>query len=228
MTVWLLLRRGRWLSRLLGAWMPSDGRIFTLLRQLGAMSWMACALVFTSACSGTAACALCAKSLSAPGAARKRGYHQLTFDANPGYGVQAIVDDPFDFKPECFLFIELPRITSATALVFFDHTSSLKYNTRGFIFNFLSWPWGGNYGVQADNEMSDTTEVFCSEAITAFVQANGYPMGLTPCCTTPQMLAAGLVDAYPAELATRQYHIDPSAPADAPLAHRLVLVRSTQ
>lgn len=218
------MRRGRWFSHVLGAWLPTTGALFQKLRQMCGTSWMSSALVFTSACQGPE-CDYCGKSLSAPEDVKRRGYHLLTFDANPESGVQAIVDDPLQHKPQCFLFIELPRISSADALAFFRNTSELKYNERGFLYNFLPWPWARSYGVQADNEMGQSTHVFCSEAICAFVQANGYPLGLVPCDTTPQLLAQKLVDTYAQELALKQFQLDPKSSVHADLKDRLVPVR---
>jgi hypothetical protein len=225
MTVWLMLRRGRWLSQVLGAFLSPKGRLFKMLRKLGSPTWMTCALLFTTACRGDAHCPFCAKSLSRAEDVAQRGYHLITLDVDVNDGVQVIVDDPFTTKPECFMLIELPAISNAMALDFFYRMSELRYNAMGYIFNFLVWPVGRSYGIQADNNTSQTKAVFCSEAVCAFLQSSGYPMGLTPCRTTPHMLAAALVSRYP-DLAVRQFQFDPTVPAHARLEQRLVKVQT--
>lgn len=218
------------MSRVLSLIIPSDWRLFKLISNLVAgTSWMSSFLVFTVNCesqAGSVACSMCAKSMVTPAVVRgvRSGVHVLTLDVNPDLGVVVVVDDPFVFKPECFLFIELPLIPTAKALEYFKYTSGLEFNDAGMMRNFLPWPVTAR-GVQADNVMDDTRSVFCSEAVTAFVQANGYgKMGLTPCRTTPQMLAESLITHFPESLTTRQFLIDPSKSPDLPLYARLAHV----
>ena len=225
MTCWLLLRRGRWLSQVLGTFLPPTGRLFKLLRLLGSPTWMSVAVLFSTACKGAARCPFCAKSQSKPEDVAQRGYHMVTLDVNVQEGVQVIVDDPFTTKPDAFLLIELPAISNAMALDFFERTSGLGYNGVGFIFNFLVWPLGRSYGIQANNDTSQTKTVFCSEAVCAFLQSSGYPMGLTPCRTTPHMLAAALVSRYP-EVAALQFRFDSTVPVHARIEQRLVKVQT--
>ena len=225
MTVYLCLRRGKWASRMMAIGMPCNNWLMRRLRRMGSASWMSCAVTFTQECRGGVdkQCEFCANPLSKPADAKKRGYHTLTLDANPEHGVQALVDQPLDDRPECFLWIELPAVTNAAALKFFKLTSDLKYNYGGFVYNFMTWPWGRSNGVQADCDVSRVKRVFCSEAICAFLQVSGYAMDLVPCTTTPQQLAEALVYRYPA-LVKLQFHINPLMSASASLRDRLVRV----
>lgn len=217
MTVFVVVRRGNWLRNIL-PWVA--GKCGSVRNS----SWMSCALFFTARCTQQpSSCPLCKRS-TLP--LQRRVYHTLFLHVDAVHGVRALVDEPFA-KTSVWMFIKLARVGDSQALNFFHHVSGMNYNFRGITLNFLPL-LGLAVGVQRDNDMTDTTSVFCSEAITAFVQANGYDMGLTPCLTTPQMLVNALLTQFASELLHEQLMIDPRQPADAPINSRLVRVPSNR
>ena len=217
MTVFVVVRRGNWMRNIV-PWLAARCG-----SRVHGASWMSCALVFTMRCTQQpASCPLCKRS---PIPLQRRVYHTLFLHVDAVHGVRALVDEPF-IKTDVWMFIKLARVGDSQALTFFHHVSGMNYNFRGITLNFLPL-LGFAVGVQRDNDMTDTTSVFCSEALTAFVQANGYDMGLTPCLTTPQMLVNALLTQFASELLHEQLMIDPRQPADAPIHARLIRVPSS-
>jgi len=202
---YIAFRRGNWPLLIAscfvpGAWMARGTWCRTLIQSVGSPSWMSCGLMFTQPCTrDRGKCAMCQVSQDKK---HSRTYHTLTVTANGEQdGVLTLVDAPFE-NPDAWLFVKVPDIKGGDAFKFWKSTqvADATYNRRGLVFNFMpAWMrlCSGPRGVQADNDISRSQSFFCSEMICAFLQTHGYPMGLTPCTTTPQMLLASLIKTHP-------------------------------
>lgn len=196
MTVYAVFRRGNFLYALLlallPAWLtPEDGWVRRFVRSLTRDTWMACSLQSTAPCSRGVgrSCEFCTLHGSAGG----RRYHVLTVTADDENEVRAVVDASFP-KPEAWLFVRLDRVSEASAQAFFREVVAGKGFNFNRLYNFV--PCCGTHGLR-DNNHRHAGTFFCSEMLTAFVQANGYDMGLVPCKTSPQMLAVELIARFP-------------------------------
>lgn len=224
MTCWIALRRGSWWLRMAVEIVFKWEWLYALIRATGAISWMHSALIFTHQCGAGSngsnqTCSLCLRTT--PGA---RSYHTMMLSTDPARGVQAMIDSKFE-RPEVWMFVRLAGISDQQALAFWQKVNRKGFNQRGMWVNFLPCT-RRPVGIQADNDIDVADSVLCSEMITAFLQSNGYPMNLTPCTTTPQLMLNTLLDAYP-KLRTEQYIIHPTSLATQPIKDRLLPLLKT-
>lgn len=219
MVVYIAFRRGTWVHRLLAPFAPTAVR--HALSSLASLTWVQCMLVFTVRCVPEK-CTYCKRSAS-PSVdyiQQTRKCHLLTVAVDE-YGLHAGVDIAFD-KNEAWMFLKLPKVMDSDALSFWRARDAgpKAYNVEGGLFNFMPW-WirlgGETVGIKADNDIANAKSFFCSELLTAFVQLNKYPLGLTPCETTPQQLLDALVSHDKGQLRRTQFRLTDSATHAKPL-----------
>lgn len=201
--VYIAFRRGNWLHSFLhGVCLGRLARtslVYRLVRLCCVRdSWMACALVFPMSCTG-AGCRTCARC----GNTSRVDYHTCTIGPDAEDNIMRATADGLLDKPDAWVFLRLPRVSADRASALFSVTMAQRmgWNHGGRLLNFMPrWLscWRGPVGLFRGEPIDeDTGSVFCSEMLTAFVQANGYPLDLDPCTTTPQALHTALLDRYP-------------------------------
>lgn len=203
MTVFLVTRRGNWLYLLLRSVLPlSQFYVWPwLTRLLVGDSWMLnTGIMFNKKCIG-AGCAVCREK--GGGRAPRDGVHVFFAAAHQrDNAIKIIPELEFDEKddPKNYLFIKLDIGDDAVVSFFSKPEFRTKtFSHEGYRRNFLPWFVSMQCtpkGVQADNDTTDVDSMFCSELATVFVQTHGYPLGLTPCTTSPTKLVDTLLKTY--------------------------------